>query len=307
MDISEQHKDLKGNAYWDDLIVGNTGVYKESKIDELVDKYFLGPFENILDIGVGTCELIESYMKKYDLKSATCLDYDEDIINKMKRKHEGKGFSWIVADIFDLSKIQKKYDLIFLLDMLHEVYSFYGRENRNLDCYIDADLGMKYVKLALKNISDIVSPKGAIVITDNILCSERNDVVVRCKSNAVIEAVRYFFDNYTTKKMSYEWVKENEFKINAQHFCTLLTQYNKIKNKDWKRWGIERYETHQYMSIEEYMSVFDAMGFSVYATVETPPLNLSEFNNDFEMISGLKEIPKKRVTLIAIKKESSSS
>ena len=88
--------------------------------------------------------------------------------------------------------------------------------------------------------------------------------------------------------------------INARNFCNFSpTQYNKIKNRNRDRWGVERMEIHQYFSPKEYEFEFAKRGFKLYAIVETPSDVLEEWSSDFAVIEGLPSLPPKRITLLA--------
>jgi SAM-dependent methyltransferase len=300
-DISAQHKEVKKHTYWDNLVGGGTAAYKEKKIDELLQKHRPASIEHMIDIGCGTCELIFHYQKEFRVKSVTCMDYDKSVIDKLKSKYSSMSVQWRVADVFELGKEQKKYDLVFLLDMIHEVYSFYGRPNGQLSQPIDHALGLTAVCNLLDNITQATLPGGCIIITDNVLSEENKDVRIRLNNQGVIDAIHYFLREYPTRKITANFVKQDELIIKSQDLCVLLTQYNKIKNQNWDRWNVEKMETHQYFSLSEYQNEFSRRGFTVHALVETPPEADLEWREDFSVIEGLSQLPHKRITLLAKK------
>jgi SAM-dependent methyltransferase len=301
MEISKEHKKTKGGAYWDDLVKGITGEYKERKIDELILKYLKVDCNRILDVGVGTSSL---GLKYKDILGATavCIDYDEKVISQMKDKYSHLPIEWYVQDIFKIKGWEQRFELVFFLDMLHEVYSFYGRPNMDINQEVDHERGQKYVFDALNNITQIVNPGGGVIITDNVLCEEDKTIEVRAKSKKVIETIKYFAENYKTKQINIVFVADDIFEINSRDFCILLTQYNKIKNQDWERWNTEKFEIHQYYTEKEYIEEFSKIGFNVHTIVGTPNDTREEYELDFEVINGLDSIPEKRITLLAIKK-----
>lgn len=304
MEISRVHKENKREGYWDDLSVGSTTAYKTLKIEELLQNFFPLRCESILDIGSGgNCDHIIKYRDLLQARRIACLDYDARIINNMKEKFPNEGIEWYVADIFELQLFRERFDLIFLLDMLHEVYSFYGRPSKGINESVNHEKGLEAVVKAITNISDIMNPKGGIIITDAILPSENTPVTFRAKSQEVTDTIKHFFRNYPTRKIDGVLRENNLVTISAQDFSVLLTQYNKIKNKDWSRWNIERLEQHQYMTKEQYEGIFARLGFETHMIVETPRYVKEEWDGDFEIISGLKDFPQKRVTLLAMKKE----
>ena len=302
MDVSAAHKTVKQPTYWTDLVSGTNGQYKDLKIDELLAKYYAGSGAHLMDVGCGTCDLILRYKAKFDSSVVTCSDYDEKIISQMREKFSYPGLEWIVADVFDLSSLKHKYDLVFLLDMLHEIYSFYGRKSRVLDCPVDHDLGSESVKTAIANLAKIMNPKGGIVITDNVLTEDDSTIEVFLKSDEVASSVSRFFAEYPSKKIEHKFLRSNVVALSQRDFCILTTQYNKIKQGNFARWNVEKMEIHQYMTVNEYRTLFDSLGFDVHMTIGTPPEARSEYERDFEVLTEGFAIPEKRITLLAIKR-----
>jgi SAM-dependent methyltransferase len=300
-DIAAEHKDVKTGAYWDNLVGGGTAAYKERRIDELLRRHRPERVESMIDIGCGTCELLFRYKAELGAQSLVCMDYDPGVIAFLKGKYPGEAVDWVVADVFELGRSDKRFDLVFLLDMVHEVYSFYGRADRDVEQPVDHALGLGAVGRLLDNVAEATRPGGAVIITDNVLSEEDKDVTVRLKSPKVIQTVKYFLEHYPTRRITADFARPDEMVINARDFCILLTQYNKIKAENWDRWNVEKMEIHQYFSLSEYEAEFGKRGFQVHAFVETPADALEEWSADFEMVEGLPALPPKRITLLAKK------
>ena len=301
-DIADGHIKSKGRAYWDDLVAGTTSQYKEAVIEQLVREHFPRGAEAIIDIGCGTCDTALKYKRLLGARRVTCTDYDEKTVGEMRRSLAGEEVDWRVADIFALGDLGATYDLVFLMDMLHEVYSFYGRPTREPESPVDHTLGLQHVDRALNELAAIVRPGGGMVITDDVLCDEAVDVTVRMRRPEVVQAVKYFLENYPTRRMPVRFESPDVIAMQSRDLNILLTQYNKIKAENWERWKIERLEIHEYMSPSEFRGVFDALGFDVHMVVGTPRDAWQEWNADFEMLSGLRALPEKRITLLAIKR-----
>ena len=302
MDISTKHQNLKFNGYWDDLVGGNTGQYKEAVIDRLLQEKRDVPSAKLLDIGCGTRDLLFKYYKNLKSESVSFVDYDEQIIQSMKQNYPQDYAFWYVQDIFKLKDWKESFDLVFMLDMLHEIYSFYGRFNRDVTLSVDHDLGMKFVKEALSNIVTLLNPKGGIIITDNVLCEENQMIKVKVRTDKVKQAIQYFVENYPSRIFNIQIDEDNVFEVNSRDFCILLTQYNKIKRGDLDRFQIERMEIHQYMTLKEYEEIFVSFGMKTDVVIGTPTDAKEEWNQDFEIVEGLDAMPEKRVTLLAQKK-----
>jgi hypothetical protein len=301
MDIHEKHKDSKNNDYWDNLVAGNTGQYKTNVLKKLVKQHFSKKCSRILDVGVGTSEEILKYKDIFNAEKIVCVDYDAKIIELMRSKHNDSSIEWKVADIFNIDESINNFDFVLLFDMLHEIYSFYGRPNKDISLPVDHNIGQDFVKKALKNVSQLITPQGGLSITDNVVATENKTVRIKMMNAHIVSTVNFFFENYPSKKIEHTFLKDDIIEINSKDLCILLTQYNKIKNHNMTRWNVEKLEIHQYMTIEEYKAFFNEIGFKVHYTVETPEENLLEWRNDFSILDGLEKFPSKRITLLAIK------
>jgi SAM-dependent methyltransferase len=301
MDIANQHQEQKQVSYWDNLVSGNTSQYKEAHMARLIDQH-LKKCESIIDIGCGTCETIFKYRDKFGAKKLACMDYDQAVIEKLKQKHQDSGVEWLVQDIFKLPEFQGGFDLILLMDMIHEVYSFFGRPNRDLNLEVDHQIGISIVLDALKNVAHICNQGGAIVITDNVLTDTNNLLKVRIKNPLVKDVLLELKAAYPTKRFTFQIKDDLTFEIREREFCILLTQYNKLKSSNRSRWNVERMEIHQYMSGAEFTKTFDGLGFDTFMEIGMPPDAQKEWNEDFEVIAGRTGIPDKRITLLARKR-----
>ncbi len=301
MDVSSTHQDLKTEAYWKTLVSRETSEYRERAMDEMLGQYFTRDCSSTLEVGCGTSEVSLKYKELLQAEKAVCIDYDEKIIEWMKSSGI-EGLEWRVADIFNLDDWHEKFDMILLLDMVHEVYSFYGRQADNAESLIDHERGLDYVTRALTNLVGITSEGGGMIVADDLVCLQDVEVRIQIKTQAASEAILYFLENYPSKLLDAEVAPDGMLRINSRDFCILLTQYNKIKRKDWDRWNVERLERHQYMTVEEYKQLFAGLGCDMHMMTGTPEGAYSEWASDFEILDGLDDFPDKRVTLLAVKK-----
>ncbi|MBF0127976.1 MAG: hypothetical protein HQM02_12310, partial [Magnetococcales bacterium] len=245
------------------------------------------------------------YQEKLSASRVAIIEYDEKILNRMRERYPQPFIHWIHGDILQIAGmgLAPEFDLVFLMDMLHEVYSFYGRPDRDLGSQVDHALGLGYVRQALENVLTLMRPRCGIVISDNVLCPENHEVRVRLRRPAVVEAVRCFFAGYATRRIAHAFPAPEVMTLNARDFCILLTQYNKIRERNWTRWNVERHEIHQYMTLDEYRRTFAELGCDLHAVIGTPDATVAEWNEDFEVLDGLERIPEKRITLLAMRRE----
>ncbi|NQW09049.1 MAG: methyltransferase domain-containing protein [Alphaproteobacteria bacterium] len=305
-DVSvEEHKSRKVEAYWADLVEGETGLYKAGVIKRLVDDHLRIPVRQVLDIGCGTSEIARRLAERIGSERVVGVDYDAEIIDKLRR-HEWKvgiDTQWRVADIFDIGAWDERFELVFLLDILHEVYSFVGRsdDGKGGQLIINHQKGLDATYRALDSIAKVVPSGGGIVITDDILPDHNESVEVKAKNPKVLSTLKTFVEEYPSRQIDLEWTSTDTFRIPAHDFSIVLTQYNKLKNGDLQRWNVEKLEIHQYFREADYRDVFRSLGFTPHIVVGTPCGARDEWCDDFEMLFGLPSIPAKRVSVLAVR------
>jgi SAM-dependent methyltransferase len=304
-DIAEAHKGVKTGAYWQGLTGGPTAAYKLAELDALIEARRPPEVRSLLDVGCGSCEAVFHYLKRFGGSRATLLDYDAAVLEGLKARHPEAAadprITWLAADAFALGGRPERHDIALLLDMVHEVYSFYGRPGRTPGEPVDHALGLAAVERLLDGVCAAMNPGGLVCITDNVLCEERGPVRVRVLNPAARGAVARFLAEYPTRRMPAR-LDGDELSLPARDFCILLTQYNKIKRGDWARWNVEKLEIHQYWTLAEYRRAFATRDCELFASVGTPPDAAAEWREDFAVLEGLPGIPEKRITLAARKR-----
>lgn len=303
MDIAAIQKKLKAEEYWDELSSGPTSFYKKLVVEKLLREHFDSvPSSRVLDVGCGGSSVAFAFRELLQPREMVCIDYDAKLIEEAKAASSETLVRWREASVYDLADWEERFELVFLFDILHEVYSFDGRIDADLEQPISHEKGIASLRRALESVDSVLCNRGGMVVTDNVLCEEQIPVCARCQSPEVHEAVRKLLTEYPSRILKAELSSDGVLEIDSQDFCVLLTQYNKIKKGDWARWKIERLETHQYMTPSEYHSVFDTLGYSVFFELGSPEAAYNEWKEDFSLISGWKDFSPKRISLLAIKK-----
>lgn len=117
-------------------------------------EYFKGHLQNgqdILDLGCGNGRLIE-LLKDYQINYLG-IDYSEKLIDEAKIAWPN--YQFLVGDILDLSLLKQKYDIVFLVAVLHHLPSDKLREQ------------------VMNNIKNILKPNGKILMTNWNLWQKR--------------------------------------------------------------------------------------------------------------------------------------
>jgi SAM-dependent methyltransferase len=297
---TNEHKTRKRDAYWEDLVGGGTAAYKLAQLESLLDEHPVPRGGVVLDVGCGTSDASDFVRGLVEASSAVRCDYDAAIVQRESDVCTDPSVEFRVADIFELAGWTDEFSLVLFLDMLHEVYSFVGR-GADVNAEIDHDRGLRAVREAVASVGRLVVPGGGIVITDNVVCEPEVDVLVEVSATAR-PAVLRFLAEYPSRRMAVRWPGDSVLAIGSRDLCVLLTQYNKIKKGDEERWTVEQLEIHQYMTAQEYRSMFDDLGFDLHTRIGTPADALEEWERDFRVVSGLSALPPKRITLLAIRR-----
>lgn len=295
--VCKRHLNIKSDAYWTELHSGLTAHYKEDVIRRLAAAVPMPDVETVLDIGCGASKLSTSLAGEWGASSFIRVDYDPKIIKDLKGGANDASHEFYVGDVYSLP-LGLRADVIFLLDVLHEVYSFGGRRGQATGV-VNHRQGITAVQRYVERASGLLRPSGVIIITDNILCPELVALRVRARRREIAVAVNHFVNHYQSKNIELKWVNESDFMIESRDFCILLSQYNKIAREDWARWEVERLEIHQYMTLNQYRRMFEKFGLQCQYEIQTPLATLAEWQSDFELLEGLREFPKKRVTFFA--------
>lgn len=303
MQIQQDHRSRKRSSYWQNLVEGATALYKVETLDTLIDHYAPQPKTAILDIGCGTSVLANTLRSRSPGCRLMCMDYDPVVVARMRAASDDPTIEWRVADILDLAGTTDRFDLVLLIDMLHEVYSFYGRSEGAGIGIIDHHRGLAVVEMALAEIARIVSPGGAIAITDNVLSDAAGPYLVRLRQpDRLAPVIAQFIAEYPSRRIAPVWVAGDTFEIGSSDFCILLTRSNKLKSGQIDRWNVEKLEVHQYFDRAGYQRLFDSLGFDMHATVGTPSEALAEWAEDFDVLAGGSGLPDKRISLLAVKR-----
>jgi SAM-dependent methyltransferase len=296
---SSEHMSRKRDAYWADLVGGLTAGYKTAQVLGLLEGRAAPADSVLVDVGAGTSDLSTLIGNRVGTARILCVDYDDGVVAAQRAAETNPDVEWRVADARELRDLGERIGLVSFFDMLHEVYSFAGRGEG--DPIIDHARGIASVHDVLRASAAALEPGGMIVITDDLLPESDGTTRVRCQSDEIAEVVRRVEREYPSRTLRITWSGDRDFEINDRDFATLLTQYDKVKRGDFTRWNVEQLEVHQYMSVTDYQRELGAAGMTVHVDVGTPEAVGDEWAQDFSLLAGLDDFPRKRVAVVAVK------
>lgn len=300
--VPEEHMRRKRDAYWADLVGGTTGAYKTGQIQDLLRDWTLPSDSVIVDVGAGTSYLSKMLAEIGGQPDAkiVCVDYDEGIIEEMRKQETDPQVEWRVADARELGSWTEKVGVVSYFDVLHEVYSFVGRVEGGKE--VRHDVGIAAVEEVLAASAQVLTPGGVVVITDDVIPESDGDITLKCRNDLVRRTLKERVEvEYGSRPLQITWQDEDTFTMPVRTFATLLTQYNKPKKGDETRWAVEQMEVHQYMKVSDYERVLGGHGLTVTTHTGTADVVTDEWNEDFELVDGLDAFPDKRVAVVATK------
>jgi SAM-dependent methyltransferase len=295
----QEHMRRKRDAYWADLVGGVTGAYKTAQVAGLLEGHRLPEDSAVVDVGAGTSHLSKMVAEMGGAPRIICVDYDDGIVQTMRAAETDPAVEWRTADARELASWTDRVGAVTFFDILHELYSFVGRETA--EAPVDHARGRVAVDEALTAAAQLLAPGGVIIITDDVLPEEEVDVRVACRRHEIADLVRRIEREYPSRPLEIRWIDDLTFEIPARTFITLLTHYNKPKAGDEARWAVEQMEVHEYMKVSEYEAFMRRAGLTPRITVGTPDEALAEWREDFEVLAGLDDFPLKRVAVVAVK------
>lgn len=294
-----EHMRRKRDAYWSDLTAGETGRYKTDQVVRLLAARSLPVESSVIDIGAGTSDLSALVADIGGVRDIVCVDYDPALVAERAAHEENPLVNWRVADARDLTHLDTTPGAVTFFDVLHEVYSFVGRDEET--GRVVHEVGIEAVREALRSAAEVLAPGGVVIVTDDVLPDQEITTVVRARNDLAAETVRLLERDYPSCDLEIVWRDDAVFEIPSRRLITLLTQYNKPKRGDMDRWRVEQMEVHEYMSANEIRTFFEGLGMRVDLETGTPEQARLEWESDFEVIEGLSALPDKRVAVVAQK------
>ncbi|MBU0633683.1 MAG: NAD(P)H-hydrate dehydratase [Candidatus Omnitrophica bacterium] len=288
-------------------IMDGKGKVIASAKEEIKRRLDYGGKVSVLSIGCG--QAIDLNVLKEEFPDEPNIEYvgldiNPDIIDEAKQV--AGDIHYIVRDLIEgnFNDLEERFDVVMVVNVLHEVFSYYGRPNRDPKERIDPELGEHYVEKALKNIKKLLKPQGRLLLYDGaeLSADERDETVtMRFRNKDTRKKFYQFAREFLPKEIKYKnpffGLNKSEATLSKQDFLRFVCEYLYVGGP---RWDIEREESWQYYSIEQYVNVLSGLGFTVNVDNFTPSRQIKRWNKDIEILTEDVDFPKIVLFLDAI-------
>lgn len=258
----------------------------------------------ILDLGCGAgnlLQLIDKISKNSGFRDRLELigvDYDEELISEAK-DNNNSNIKYLVRDLRHdtFGSLKGKFDLIFCINTLHEIYTSLVRKN-------PSKIRVKSSKEKLESLihlySELLSKKGSLMIYDGIgVDNAKRDKKIRfiIKDKSLFNYFDKFIDEYRAKKLKYKKISSKIFEMKYEDFTSFISTFKYLNSK---LWPIESREIYQYFSLEEFKCVFKKSSLSLEA-VSVMNNDIGAWSQAVEIVSKDLDLPYKSVLLVGSK------
>lgn len=216
----------------------------------------------ILELGCGEGRLLGELLRmceanKIPVGECVGVDNQPKAIECARRLYPRASF--LVADYAGQPLKLKPFDLVMLVGTLHEVYS----SNRSImSGEIDRHPGKKAVEKALRQSARLVRDNGYMVLFDGVEhSSPEAKITVKFQSAEAAEEFKQLADEYEAFQLEYEGLAPGDrVRISMHDFTRYITKTRFFKTDSWE---IEKRESYQYFSADEFRENFGELGFKV--------------------------------------------
>lgn len=249
---------------------------------------------SLLELGCGSGDIISQIQKvcisrQLQIRRCVGIDKDEYALQLAKdRKQVNIQFMSMDYTSEDLHHIGK-FDIVILVNSLHEVFS-----SRRKGTFIDIDSGKEKVKQTLTHIAKVLNVDGYLLIFDGVEHAHAENLVhFTLLSEAARKNFRRFVEEYQGLK--------TDFDIDTEKIASSLRDFTRYITKiiflDSPTWEIEKYESYQYYTREEFYSVLKEIGFKNIRSDFYSP-SQERWHKDVKLLSPNAQFPDQHLLLV---------
>lgn len=253
---------------------------------------------SVLDVGCSDGSILD-YIKMTmnqecpkALIDYTGLDFNKKVIDIAKKTH--KGIKFIHADITKTNVRNKSYDIIILINTLHEIFSLKAKNK-----HYDFKKGKREVRSAFSNIAGLMSKGGTVFLYDGVECpkTENKHVRVKIKDDSTEKQFKKFAKEYQPVLINYKLISKHTYEMSIKAFTRFIT---KLRFLDSPTWELEKEESYQYFDEREFEQMLEMNGLVLSSKILMSP-HLGEWQNRVEILSSDISFPTENMLIVAEK------
>ncbi len=219
----------------------------------------------LLELGCGEGQvigaLVQAHFQVCDLPKSVGVDYDAASLATFHRNYPD--LPYVQADFTDPELLASlgKFDLVLLVNALHEVFS---------DCYaselgrIDFPAARLRVEQALAGAADCLQPGGCLVLLDGLEPPGNPDRIVRLRlrDHAIRQEFTKFADQYRPWPIAYQEVAGPlTIELSQRDFTRYITKSIFVEKR---LWASERMQSYQYFTEQEFRAAFARQNLEIF-------------------------------------------
>ena len=255
----------------------------------------------ILELGCGEGQvvgtLIDAHSQLCDSQVVVGVDYNAQSLARCRRDFPGLRF--VNGDFTDQALLAGlgKYDLVLLVNALHEVYSAkYSTELGE----VNIPLAKQRVEEALAGAVSCLAPQGWLVLFDGLEPSGDPDdlLQVRFLDSQAWRDFKVFASQYQPFRISYR-KHENplNIEITRRDFARYITKSIFLGKSLWQS---ERLESYQYFTLSEFQTAFASLRIKI-VELRTLTVNADKWRRLVEIMSPDENFPDEHILILARK------
>lgn len=231
---------------------------KRSAIEKLLQMMTVLKMEDnvsLLDVGCGEghiLKFISDRMQTHkidfygiDKENIVIRNAQESVLCKQSILHRFKFLQYEIRDKHWTDSINHKFDIIICINVFHEIYSSLIRNGVENPCSM--------LKEIMSGVFDLLNKNGVILFFDGIRANDKclnKKIEFEVLNEDTMDKLNQFEKEYLLFHTSFQRQKM-KIKSSYKDFTSFITKLRFLKTKTW---DIERNETYQYFTEDEYKS-----------------------------------------------------
>ena len=253
----------------------------------------------LLELGCGEGQvigaLLDAHSQVCDVRTSVGVDYNAQSLAVCRREY--RGMTCIEGDFTDPHLLEKlgKFDLVLLVNALHEVFSATRSEEKG---EVDVPLAKERVEQALGRAADCLKPTGWLVLFDGL--EQPGDLRDTVRIRFLDGQSRADFENFalTYQPFHVQYQPTDDpltIDLPRRDFTRYITKSIFLQKGLWKT---ERFESYQYFNQSEFVAAFARQGLRI-SELRTLTVNEDKWRRRIEVIHPPESFPEEHILILA--------